>query len=46
MLFDKKTGSGVSENEELAEALDQPVTVKFKRREVYARLKDNICAAD
>ena len=32
-FFDKKTGSGVSLNEKLAE---------IKRRKVYARFKDNI----
>ena len=36
LVFDKKTGSGISGNEELAEELH-----KF-----YARLKDNICATD
>ena len=45
-FFDKKTGSRVSENEQLAEELHKPVTKKFKRRKVYARFKDNIWAAD
>ena len=53
-FFDKKTGSGatatsktgLSINEKLAEELHKPVTKKFKRRKVYARLKDNIWAAD
>ena len=36
-FFDKKTGSGVSLNEKLAE---------IKRRKVYARFKDNIWVAD
>ena len=53
-LFDKKTGSraiatskvGVSVNEQLAEELHKPVTKKFKRRNVDARFKENICAAD
>ena len=44
-FFDKKTGSGASVNEQLAEDLDKPITKKF-RRKVYARFKDNICAAD
>ena len=45
-LFDKKTGSGISVNEQLAEELHKPVITKFKRRKVYARFKDNIWAAD
>ena len=45
-FFDKKTGSRISENEQLAEELHKPVTKKFKRRKVYARFKDNIWAAD
>ena len=45
-FLDKKTGSGVSLNEQLAEELHKPVNKKFKRRKVYARFKDNIWAAD
>ena len=45
MFFDKKTGSGVSVNEQLAEELHKPVIKKFKRRKVYARFKDRIWAA-
>ena len=45
-FFDKKTGSGISVNEELAEELRKPVIKKFKKRKVYARFKDNIWAAD
>ena len=45
-LFDKKTGSGASVNDQLAEQLHKPVTQKFKRRKVYTRFKDNIWAAD
>ena len=41
-FFDKKTGLGISLNEQLA----QEVTKKFKRRKIYARFKDNIQAAD
>ena len=41
-FFDKKKGSRVSLNEQLAEELHKPVTKKFKRRKVYARFKDNI----
>ena len=44
-FFDKKTGSGASVNEQLAKDLDKPITKKF-RKKVYARFKDNICAAD
>ena len=43
---DKKTGSGMSVNEQLVEELHKPVMKKFKRRKVYARFKDNIWAAD
>ena len=42
--FDKKTGSGVSLNEQLTEELHKPIAKKFKRRKVYARFKDNIWA--
>ena len=45
-FFDKKTGSGVGLNEQLAEELHKPITKKFKRRKVNARLKDNIWVAD
>ena len=45
-FFDKKTGSGISVNEQLAEELHKPVTKKFKRRKVYARFKNNAWAAD
>ena len=31
-FFDKKTGSAVSVNEQLAEDLHKPVTKKFKRK--------------
>ena len=44
--FDKKTRSGVSVNEQLAEELHKPVIKKFKRRKVYARFKESIWAAD
>ena len=40
-----KTGSGASVNEEVAQELHRPVIKKIKRKEVYARLKDNIWAA-
>ena len=57
-FFDKKTkGSGVTlanksaiksipQNEQLAEELHKPIIRKFKKREVYSALKDNIWAAD
>ena len=43
---DKKRGSVVSVDEQLAEELRKPVTKRFKRRKVYARFKDNIWVAD
>ena len=45
-LLNKKAGSGVSVNEQLAEELHKPVIKNFKRRKVYAKFKDNIWAAD
>ena len=36
-FFDKKTGSGVSVNEQLAEELHKPVIKKFKRRKLNVR---------
>ena len=33
-FFDKKTGSGMSVTEQLAEKLHKPVIKKFKRRKV------------
>ena len=44
-FFEKKTGSGISANQQIAEDLHKPVIKKFKRRKVYARLKYNIWAA-
>ena len=41
-FFDKKTGLGANVNEKLAQVLRKPVIKNFKRREVYARSKDNI----
>ena len=43
---DKKTGSGVSVNEQLAEELHKPVIKKLKRRNVYARFKNHIWEVD
>ena len=37
-IFDKKTGSGVSVNEQLAEELHKPVIKKIKRRKVYVHI--------
>ena len=45
-FFDKKTESGISVNEKLAEELHKPVIKKIRRRKVYARFKDNTWAAD
>ena len=45
-FFDKKTVSGISVNEKLAEELQKPVTKKIKGGKVYARFKDNIWAVD
>ena len=45
-FFDKKTGSGVSVNEQVVEELHKPVTKEFKRRKVYARFRDNILPED
>ena len=42
----KKTRSGASVNQRLAEELHKPVIKKFKRRRVYARFNDNIWAVD
>ena len=36
----------MSVNEKLAEELHKPITKKLKKRNVYARFKDNIWAAD
>ena len=41
-IFDEKTGSGISVNEQLAEELHKPIIKKLKRRKVYTRFKDNI----
>ena len=45
-IFDKKTGSGESLNEQVTEELHKPVTKKFKGRKVYARFKEKIWAAE
>ena len=44
-FFDKKTGSGANVKEVLPQELHKPVIIKFKRRKVYPRFKDNIWAA-
>ena len=41
-IFDKKTGSGVSVNEQLAAEFHKTVIKKLKRRKVYARFKYSI----
>ena len=45
-FFDKKTGSEISVNEQLAVELHKPEIAKFKRRKVYESFKDNVWAAD
>ena len=45
-FFNKKAGSGVSVNKQIAEELHKPAIKKFKRRKAYVRLKDNIWTAD
>ena len=45
-FYDRKTGSGMSVNEQLAEELHKPVIKNFNRRKVYARFKDNIQVPD
>ena len=45
-LFDRKTGLGISVNEQLNEELHKPIIKKLNRRKVYARFKHNIWAAD
>ena len=43
-FFDKKTGSGINVNEQLAGELHKPVIKESKRRKLYARFKDNVWA--
>ena len=45
-VFNKKTRSGISVNEQLPEDLHKPVIKKFKGRKVYAKFKDNIWAGN
>ena len=45
-LFEKKTGLGISVNEQIAETFHKSLIKKLKRRKVYARFKDNIWAAN
>ena len=45
-FFDKRAGSGMSINKQLAKKLNKPVIKKFQRRKVYSRFKDDIWAAD
>ena len=45
-FFDKKAGSRININKQLAEELHKPVIEKFKRIKFCTRFKDNILAAD
>ena len=45
-VFDKKTGSWLSVNEQPAEELHKPVIRKFKRKKVCRRFKDNTWASE
>ena len=45
-LLKKKTGSGVSADNELAQELHKPEIKKFKRRKVYVGFIDHIWAID
>ena len=45
-FFDKKKGSEISVNEQLAKDLQKPVIGKFRRRQVKFSFKDNIWAGD
>ena len=45
-FFDKKTGSGAHVNQMQGQELNIPVIKKFNIRKVYARLNNNIWAAD
>ena len=45
-FLDKKTGLGISVNEQLSKELRKTVIEKFKRRKACVRFKDNIWVAD
>ena len=45
-FFDKKTGSGISVKEQLAEELHKPVIKTFKGRKLYAKFEENIWGGD
>ena len=46
-LFDKiSIGSGIKQNQQLANELHKPIIRKFKRRIVYSSFRDNICGID
>ena len=46
-LFDKKSkGSGIKENQQLANEHHKPIIRKFKLRKVYSSFKDNIWGVD
>ena len=46
VFFDKKLGSGITVNEKVAKEIHTLAIEKLKRRQVYARFKDNIWVAD
>ena len=46
VFFDKKLGSGIIVNEKVTKEIHTLVIEKLKRRQVYARFKDNIWVAD
>ena len=45
-IFRKKTRSGISVNEQLAEELHKPVIKTFKGRKLYAKFEENIWRGD
>ena len=46
-FFDKKSkGSGLKENEQLADELHKPIARKFNKRKVYCSFKDNTWGVD
>ena len=45
--FDKKSkGSGLKENQQLANEFHKPIIKKFTKRRVYSSFRDNILGAD
>ena len=46
-FFDKKSkGTGVKENQQLANELYKPIIRKFRKRKVYSSFKDNFWDVD